>query len=474
MQLPRQRTAQMPHVFSTLGAHAVVLGASMSGLLAARVLAERFDLVTVVERDLLTGEPAPRRGVPQARHAHVLLPRGARALDELLPGFLEELRDAGVPVANTLDQFHLVFNGHRLFHDGATDVARRRDGGMYGPSRPFLEARVLQRVRELPNVRVLDGVDVEGLTWDRSGNRVTGAQVAPRDRALGERHLEADLVVVATGRGARVPAWLEKHGYRAPEEDRVAIGGKYVSARVRLPADSVGQLRSLLVGPTAVRPTGAGAFLQEGGHWMVTFAGYRGHHPPLEHAEWLSFGAGFLPRDFATALAAGEPLGPLQQYRIDSNLRRRYDKLGQFPEGLVVFGDALCSFNPVYGQGMTVAALEALALGDCLREGSHHLAHRFFKAAAKPIGDAWRFAVGSDLSMPEAIVPGQRHLPDRLVNAYVDRFQAAAETDPVLAWRFLDVTGFDEPVASLFSADSLRRIASDSQRRRRTVVPVGD
>jgi hypothetical protein len=169
----------------------------------------------------------------------------------------------------------------------------------------------------------------------------------------------------------------------------------------------------------------------------------------------------------AEGLRAAEPLEDLHQHRFPANLRRRYEQLDRFPDGLLVSGDALCSFNPIYGQGMTVAALEALAMRDALCGGGDLLAPRYFKAAAKPIATAWASATGADLGMPADIVPGPRPLPLRAVNRYVDGFQTAAEHDPVMAWRFLDVTGLTVPESALFAPDSLRRIASSVRHHRR-------
>lgn len=469
MHLPIPRTGDSLTIAPVYGAHAVVLGASMSGLLAARILSDHFDQVTVVERDRLPVDARCRRGVPQGRHAHVLLPRGAQVLDHLFPDLLWDLAVSGVPVAEALDQSHFEFNGHVFYHGSGSEGPRRDDAGLsYQPSRPFLESRILQRVKALPNVDFLDACDVDELTANSLQTLVTGARVSPREVDSPSRELAADLVVAATGRSGRAPAWLKSLGYAPPAEEEVHVDLKYVTQRVRFPEGSVEGRRAVLVGGTPDRPTGVGAFAQEENSWIVTMAGYAGHHPPMEREAWLSFGEQFLPRDFAKALRHAEPLDELHQHRFSTNLRRRYDKMVRFPEGLLVIGDAQCSFNPVYGQGMTVAALEALALQHTLRGGWSELAPRYFEAAAEPIERAWRFAVGADLTMPRSVVPGPRSLPTRAVNSYVDRFQAAAEHDPVMAWRFLDVTGFEEPPSSLFSGDSLRRVASNSRHRRRT------
>jgi 2-polyprenyl-6-methoxyphenol hydroxylase-like FAD-dependent oxidoreductase len=300
---------------------------------------------------------------------------------------------------------------------------------------------------------------------------VTGARVVSRERSPVQRGLAADLVVAAIGRSNRVPSWLHSMGYAAPPEEEVPVGIKYVTQHVRFPVDSV-NLRGVLVGPTPQRPSGVAALEQEGGTWVVTCFGYVGHHPPADRQGWLAFAEDRLPADFAEALHAAEPLDDLHQHRFPANHRRRYDKLARFPDGLLVTGDAMCSFNPIYGQGMTVAALEALCMREALQRGGDDLPRRFFKAAAEPVSDAWKFAVGADLSMPQPIVPGPRPLAGRAANRYLDQVAAAAEHDPVMAWRFFAVLGFEEPASALFAPDTLRRVASERRHHLRHTAPV--
>jgi 2-polyprenyl-6-methoxyphenol hydroxylase-like FAD-dependent oxidoreductase len=326
---------------------------------------------------------------------------------------------------------------------------------------------LLKRVQALSNVDVLHGWDVAGLTADSTLAQVTGARLVSRERSPVQRGLAADLVVVATGRSGRVPAWLTGMGYAAPPVEEVAVDIKYASQHVRFPAGSV-DVQAVVIGPTSGRPAGAAALKQEGGTWVVTLFGYAGHHPPTTRDAWLAFAESVLPGGLAAALRGAERVDDLHQHRFPANLKRRYDKLHRFPEGLLVTGDAMCSVNPIYGQGMTLAAMEASCLRETLRQGGDDLASRFFKAAAKPVGEAWRFAVGADLGMPPQVVPGPRPLPVRAVNNYMDRVLTAAERDPVMAWRFFTVTGFDEPTSTLFSPDTLRRIASDRRHHRRT------
>ena len=443
-----------PDGLPRVGREAVVLGAGMAGLLAAAVLAEVFDHVTVVERDRLPPDAAPRRGVPQGRHVHVLLSRGAKAIDELLPGLLAELtRDGGVTVAN-LNRMSLEFGGHLLCQDDAESDPTHLQ------TRPFLEGHVLRRVRALPRVTTLDGHDVGDLLWDRTGGRVVGTTVVPRSSPGEPRRVSADLVVAATGRSGRVGAWLKQHGYDEPAEEQLAIDLVYVSRLVRMDRALTGGWDAVVVSANPERPTGVAALRQEDDLWVVTVEGFAGHHPPTDPAAWLEMAARLAPPAFAPAIRGAVMVTDISAHRFPANLWRRFDKLDRFPEGLLVTGDAVCSFNPVYGQGMTVAALEALALRDSLRAGTRDLPTRFFKRAAKPVRLAWQSAVGGDLSMPPEVVPGPRPLPVRAVNAYLDHYLEAAEHDAEMAWSFLKVTGFDEPTRALFTPHALRRIAA--------------
>jgi 2-polyprenyl-6-methoxyphenol hydroxylase-like FAD-dependent oxidoreductase len=442
-----------------LGEHAVVLGASMGGLLAARVLADFYETVTVVERDVLPETSANRRGVPQGRHVHLLLGRGSQVLDELFPGFLDELVAAGAPSFDgDMSKLYLSNGGHLFPRSG-----RAKDVPFFLPSRPLLESHVRRRVRAVANVTVLDGHDVVELTSTPPRDRVTGARVRARPDG-GERVLGADLVVDAMGRGARTPAFLEGLGYGRPVEDHLGMRLAYSSQLLRIPPGMLNELM-VIIGPVPGRPTGMALFGNENNTWMFSVIGMVGREPPDELAEMLAFVEDFAPAHVLAAIRAGEPLAEVARYRMPSSQWRRYDKMRRFPAGLLVFGDAICSFNPVYGQGMTVAALEALALQRCLRRGEDGLARRHFQATAKAVGVAWQMATGADLSLPE--VEGPRPLPVRIANNYVDRVLAAAESDIVVAEQFARVIAFLDPPTSLFHPALIARVAATNLRRRK-------
>lgn len=426
-----------------IGKHALVLGASMGGLMAARVLADHYETVTVVERDVLPAGPANRRGVPQGRHVHALIGRGCQVLGEFFPGFAADLTAAGAPSLDYTDlsETYMDFSGHLI----------TRAGGLANvppvliPSRPLLEGYVRQRLRDTANVTFLEGCVVVDLVADPSGRRVTGARVRAQNVAS-TQVVEADLVVDATGRGSRTPAFLEAMGFGRPAEDTVHVQLVYSSQPLRLPPGTLSE-KIVLSGPVPGRTKGVALFGYEDDMWIFTVLGMAGCEPPTEPVDMIAFAEGLVPPHILTALASAEPLGEVTRFRYPDSRWRRYDRMRRFPDGLLVLGDAMCSFNPVYGQGMTVAALQARSLAACLQRGTANLARRYFRAAAEPIGVAWQFAVGGDLALPE--VDGRRTVATRLTNAYVDRVLAAAESDPVVAEQFIRVIGLVDPPALL-------------------------
>jgi 2-polyprenyl-6-methoxyphenol hydroxylase-like FAD-dependent oxidoreductase len=447
-----------------LGERAVVLGASMGGLLAARVLADFFETVTVVERDVLPDGPATRRGVPQGRHVHVLLARGAQILDEFFPGFLNQLVADGAPVWDDgeLPKLHLSFGGHEMLRSGKLALEPKALA-VYMPSRPFLECHVRRRLQAIKNVTILGGHDAVELNSTADRNRVTGVRVINRDGGA-ERELIADVVMDARGRGAHTPAFLDSLGYGRPVEDHIVMHTTYVSQLLRIPQ---GTLKEMLVdiGPAPGRPTGMFLTGYENDTWIFTVFGMVGHEPPRDLAGMLSFAQEYCPAHLIAAVRAAEPIGEVAHHRMPSSQWRRYDKMPRLPDGLLVCGDAICSFNPIYGQGMTVAALDAAALRDCLRCGGTDLPRRYFRASAKPIGVAWQMVAGSDLTVPG--VAGRRSRSMRVTTRLVDWALTACESDPVVAARFFKVNGLIDPPIRLLHPVFVYRAAVANLRRRR-------
>ena len=424
------------------GEHAVVLGASLAGLLTARVLTESFDRVTVVDRDVLPEGPVPRRGVPQGWQTHGLHARGREIFEQFFPGLTDELVAHGASVGDAQRDVRWINDGHRLL---------QHPSGMRGIafSRPLLEDRVRARVRSLPHVTFRSPVDVLDLT--AAGDRVTGVRVRARGTEGDGETLAADLVVDATGRGSHMPAWLESLGFPRPAESTIEIGLGYTTWEFdRRSGDLDGDLGAVIT-PTVHNQRFGAMLAADGDRWQVTAGGYRGlSASATDIGAFRAFAAELPAPDIGDLVADREPLAPGRMHRIPSSRRRHYERLSRFPVGLLVIGDALSSFNPAYGQGMTVAAVEALALRDQLAGGvvPTDLARRFFRRAARIVDVPWGIAAAGDLRLPG--VPGPRPLKVRVINAYVARVQAAAATDPAVGLAFLRVANtLDQPEALL-------------------------
>jgi 2-polyprenyl-6-methoxyphenol hydroxylase-like FAD-dependent oxidoreductase len=440
-----------------IGDHAVVLGAGMAGLLAARVLAEAYERVTVLERDSLPATTGHRRGVPQGRHAHLLIPRGTQILDGLFPGLVADMIVGGLPMIRDFAELSFAPAGHLLDLRGQPSQPFMCSAG-----RPFLEGHVRLQVKALPAVEIVDRCEIVGLVTTLAWDRVTGVRIRRLAADAAEETLDADLVLDATGRGGRTHTWLSTIGYDQPPEEQLTVQLKYTSRHLRLRPGALGGRKVIGIGAVQDRPTGFVLFAQEQDRWILTAFGYDGHHPPTDPDGFLAFVQACAPPDVYAAIRDAEPLDDIVTYRFPANVRRRYERLRRFPAGLLVFGDAICSTNPAYAFGMSVAALQAEILRDCLAGGERNLARRFFRAAAKPVDVAWQLVVGAELALPQ--VQGPRPLPTRIINAYVDRAMTAGERDPVVAEQCFRVASLQDTPARLFRPSiALRVLLGDKQ-----------
>jgi len=430
--------AKMAH----LGRRAVVIGASMGGLLAGRALADYYDEVTLVERDALPLAYEPRKGVPQGRHSHGLLARGREVLEELFPGFTAEMVAEGAVPGDISDRI-LWFNHGFYLCNAPSDLS-----GL-AVSRPMLEGGVRRRILQFSNVRIRQRCDVLQPVRDSHRDRVTGVRVVARDSSDGAETISADLVVDASGRGSRSPAWLDALGYAKPREEQIQVSIAYKTRLYRRrPEDLRGKMGAIIA---ACRPDWRFGIIlaQEGERWTVSLGGYLGDQVPADDLEFVEFARSLPKQEIFDVIKDAEPLSPILSYQFSTNQRRYYEELSRFPEGYVVFGDALCSFNPVYGQGMTVACLEALTLRECLAKGSDGIGRRFFRTAGRLIDIPWQIAVGSDLQHER--VEGKRTGQVRFVNWYIARLFRSANRDPVLATKFLEVANLRKAPSTLLS-----------------------
>jgi 2-polyprenyl-6-methoxyphenol hydroxylase-like FAD-dependent oxidoreductase len=422
----------MNQAFESGARRAIVIGASLAGLLAARVLAESFDEVLLIDRDGLPAGNAHRKATPHSQHAHGLLARGCQALETLFPGITDEWLAAGGQ-AGDLQHNVPFFAGRLRFASGDAGVQAMAVG------RVVIEGTVRRRVLALPQLRTLTGVDVKGLSLSADRARVSGVRVQALDRDGDDEAtlLPAALVIDASGRGSRLPQWLQSLGFEAPHEDRVKVEIRYATAYFeRLP----GELPGVEVALCAARPDcplPAVMIGQEGARWVITLGGYGADVPPLDRAGFVQRAQQMASPEIAAVASAGRFVSEPMRYRFPHSQRRHYERLARLPQGLLAIGDAICSFNPIYGQGMSVAACEALALRDALASGVRDPARRYFAAAARIVDVPWATAVGADLAIPS--VEGERSMPVRLIGAYMTRLFQAAQHDPAVALAFLKV-----------------------------------
>lgn len=445
--------------------HAVVIGGGLAGLLCAHVLARHAKEVTLVERDRFPAEGHDRPGVPQGRHPHILLESGQQALDSLLPGFTDQLKAAGSPRVG-LPADMVQWQDRWFARLPATQT-------MFTGSRAQLEQLVRERVFADPAIRAVEATDVVGLTGDAA--RVRG--VVLRERGHGtRRELPADLVVDASGRGSHAARWLTGIGADPAREERLDTGLAYASRVYRhphgelTPDDMAGRedarrtdASAYYVFPTPARPSGGGILPVEGGRHLAILFGLRGDEPPTDEEGFTRYAATRLPHPFIHDwLTDAEPLSPVHGFRNTANVRRRYDRPGRRPAGFLAVGDALCTFNPIYGQGMAVAAMSAVALRDALADPRRTpTTLRVQRALLNASRQAWEISAGADKSMPGAV--GDRtmtrtRLTQRPANWYLKRVQEQYATEPVVAAAFRSVLSLSSPFTALFAPGIARLV----------------
>ncbi len=440
--------------------HALIVGGSMAGLLAARVLANRFSRVTLVERDIFPDGPQQRKGLPQARHVHVLLWRGQQVLEGLFPGFQNDLSQGGAPSVDWI-------NDAGWFTFGKWAPRFQSKYISHPCSRDLLEWQVRQRVAELSQVQFCTENEVIGLLVNSDGQRVTGVRI--RQRGLPDQEeqiLAADLVVDASGRDSNTPQWLEANGFEGPEETIVNSFLGYASRVYRQP-DHKNGWKSLLVRGTPPENKRGGVINPiENGRWMVTLAGAGKDYPPTDEAGFLAYAQSLPVPDLYHAIKDAEPLSTISGYRKTENRWRHYEGMARWPDNFIVLGDAACGFNPVYGQGMTAAALYAEELSrslGSLRNGSiptgwtKQIQARF----ARAVSGAWLLAIGDDYRYPET--EGRRtDWLTRLTQGYMDRVLHLANDDRQVFETFFSVIHLLNPASSFFNPAIMLKVLRKS------------
>ncbi len=444
--------------------HAIIIGGSIGGLLTARVLSSYFNHVTLLERDTIThSHPKARKGQPQARHLHGLLATGREVMTRYFPDLPQALVENGAVVgdfAQTM-QWYMLGGYRKNFTMGVQSTTM---------SRPLLEFLIRERVLALPNVSLRDNCGVRQLLTSANNQRITGVEVVQQHGDNLAETIAADLIVDCTGRGSRTPGWLAAIGYAAPPVSEVKVNVGYATRIFRRnPADPRGK-KWFLITPDAPRESRfGGVFPIEGDRWICSLGGWIGDHVPLDAAAFLAFARSLPAPDIYDIIVNAEPLSEIVPHKFPSSLRRHYEKLQEFPEGLLVLGDAISSFNPTYGQGMTSAALQAAELDKLLakRKTLDGLAAAFFKRAAKVVDIPWQLAVGEDFRFPETT--GPKPPGTDFINRYVTKVHRATLHDEVVGLAFLRVMNLMAPPPSLFHPKILWRVLRGNNGRSQLV-----
>jgi 2-polyprenyl-6-methoxyphenol hydroxylase-like FAD-dependent oxidoreductase len=444
--------AVAPRKARHLGDRAIVVGASMAGLCAARVLADRFESVLVVDRDELPRGPEPRRQVPQGRHPHLLLTAGARLLEGWFPGVLDELRASGAVDVDICGDFYWYQAG---------GCQRRPLSELRGPamSRPLLERTVRRRVEALDNVVVCNETVADGLIAEPSGERITGIRLAD-GAALG-----CDLVVDASGRAARSLGWIRELGYDPPPTSVVGVDTRYVSRTYRrTEAPARDWKAAAVIGDPDTRRL-AMLLPMEGDQWIVAIAGINGEAAPTDPDAMVTYARTLESPVIANIMEVSQPLSEPVTHRFPANQRRHVERMRRFPLGWVLIGDAVCSFNPIYGQGMTTAAQQAQALGRALdRAGTIDRAFTrgYFKAASRTVNTPWSIAVGGDFAYEGTT--GKKPFGTDLINRYMDRVVKAGQHDDEVVIRLNETLALLRSPQTLMAPTFMLRVLRAARR----------
>lgn len=423
--------------------HAIVIGGSIAGLLAARVLAEQFDKVTVVERDLFPQGPLPRKGVPQSAQVHVLLRRGAIELEGLFPGFNRRLEDLGATRVDWMKDLTLVTRVGRPPRFDSDFVT-------YTTSRGLLEYLIRELTMRRENIDFIQKGEAIGLLTGSDG-RVKGITMRHRgemESLQSPQELAADLVIDASGRSSKSIEWLKDLGYAIPKEVIVDSNLGYATRAYRIPASFDRRWKVLMVRDRPPFGTRGGVvFPIENNAWMVNLGGAGGDFPPTDDAGFLEFARGLIHPELYETIKDAEAISPISGYRRTDNRMHRFERMPKWPEGLVVIGDALCAFNPVYGQGMTIAAIEAVAIKTWLKDPSACFALQ--KQLAGLLRAPWLMATTEDLRVVKGVNARQGPL-DRLFQTYFDQVQWLATQDGQVFEAFMNVSHLVKQPFTLF------------------------
>ena len=451
------------------GTHALVIGSGIAGLLAARVLKNHFDHVTVVERDSLPEQPQPRPGVPQAVQSHAILVRGERILEQLFPGLNAELIAAGaISLDWSADVIYISSMGTapRCPSDLITSMC----------SRNLLEWAIRRRLTGCARLQFLEATQVKRLLTNESQSRVTGVQLRDGDNSeLGE--LTADLIVDASGRNSCLPKWLEELGYPTPAETVIDAALGYTTRWYERPADLQANWKMLFVLPKPPHQRRCGVLVPvEGNRWLLSLYSFGGNYPPTDEVGFLEFARTLESPILYEAVKDAKPLSPVYSFRRTENRLRHYEQLSKLPEGIVTLGDAVFAFNPYYGKGMTAAALSALVLDRCLHQrwqnsqnDSISFSQHFQKQLASRLETPWLSVTSSDgawLTSKDSITTRKSNKISLLLQQYVKQVMLLSQDCPEIHRTLLEMHHMVKPSLAFFQPNIIAKVLSQLWREK--------
>ena len=435
--------------------HAVVIGGSIAGMLTARVLADYYEQVTVLDRDTFPDSPDHRKGVPQSQHAHGLLARGQITIERFFPGILGEIREAG---AQTDGNLLIISPAGKLPNPVFSDAKPKKSGddgpkGVYA-SRFFLEWHIRRRLNMLDNVKIQNGVEVVNILATADQTRITGVEIEERHTDADRDSIAADLVVDASGRRSKVSTWLADLGYDTPPEEHINSGLGYASRFYRKPENFPSDWAGIIINGRPPDNPRAGLIMPiEEDMWHVSIGGFAGHHPPNDEAGFMQWARDLPDPSLYEAIRIAEPLTPIRGYRTDVNTLRHFEKLKRWPKNFVVTGDAVCCFNPIHGQGMSTSAMDALALRRVLKEWTADPTLDFERLVrdriAETVAAPWLIATGEDLRWSGVKLEGSSHWGMSLFHRYMNIYLRQATQDQQLASLYHAVINLLVPPAML-------------------------
>ncbi|PSB19674.1 2-polyprenyl-6-methoxyphenol hydroxylase-like oxidoreductase [Phormidesmis priestleyi ULC007] len=453
--------------------HALVIGGSLAGLLVGRSLANHFERVTIVERDIYPDQPAPRKGVPHSRFPHSLMLRGQQILEQFFPGLRAELvAEGAIEVDSMKDMAFLTSAGWT--------TRCSSDLRLFTCSRDLLDWRIRHRLATFPNVQFLQGASVTGLLTDAEHTKIVGVSLHRRASSTPQstEELYADLIVDASGKASHAPQWLSALGYDPPPETEVNAFVGYVARIYQPPADLSVDWKLLFVPTAPPQRQRGGAILPIEGdfsegetasqcsdprntRWIVSLVGGNRDYPPTDEAGFLAFARSLPTPILAEVIEQATPLTPIYAYYGNENRLRHYDQLSDSPAHFIAVGHAACLLNPTYGQAMTVAALEAMTLDQffqhhAIDDLNHHTRH-LRQQLAKAHREAWLVATGVDYRYRNT--PGKPiSAATRFVSWYWDQLMELMVDQARVYRTFMEVLHLLKPSIALFQPYILSQV----------------